>query len=231
MQSLLFPEFSPGDLEQRALSEWADRWLKQFPVLSPGDDALATSSLVLRRISTQLGPMLAVCAPMPTSDPAGGLVLLEFIDEERIEAQLDRATKVHASPMLRCERGSCTELDEVEDQVHAYFAGERQSFELRLAPTGTPFQTDVWSELVKIPYGAQVSYGHIAQQLNRPSATRAVGAANGRNPIAIIQPCHRVVGADGTLTGYAGGLWRKRRLIELEAQHGLRDAPAARRDG
>ncbi len=226
MQSLLFPEFSPGDLDQRALSQWTDRWLGQFPVLEPGDDALAKRSLVLRKLNTQLGPMLAVYAPLPSSDPAGGLVLLEFVDEDRIEKQLHVATKVRACAMLRSERGTSSELDEVEDQVGEYFAGARQSFELRLAPTGTPFQTDVWEELVKIPYGTQVSYGDIARRLSRPSATRAVGAANGRNPIAIIQPCHRVVGADGTLTGYAGGLWRKRRLIELEAQHGLPLEPA-----
>ena len=221
MQSLLFPEFSPGDLEQRALIEWTDRWLAQFPALDPGDSALAERSLVLRRLKTQLGPMLVVVAPTTSPNGRGGLVLLEFVDEERIEKQLHLATKVRTAPLLRAEPGTCQELDEVEAQVNAYFAGELQRFELRLAPTGTPFQQDVWEELVKIPYGTQVAYGDIANRLSRPTATRAVGAANGRNPIAIIQPCHRVVGADGTLTGYAGGLWRKRRLIELEAQHGL----------
>ena len=219
MQSLLFPDFSPSELDQQALLEWTNRWLGQFPVLDPGDQALAQRALVLRTLKTPLGPMLAIVAPS-TND--GGLVLLEFVDKERIQKQLHVATKARVAVLLRCAPGTSPELDEVETQVDAYFAGELQAFDLRLAPTGTPFQQDVWQELVGIPYGSQVSYGDIARRLNRPSATRAVGAANGRNPIAIIQPCHRVVGADGTLTGYAGGLWRKRRLIELEAQHGIR---------
>ena len=218
MQSLLFPEFEPSQLELRRLVESTDRWLARIPFLDPGDRTLPERLLVLRRLETALGPMLAVVERSSSPDENGGLLLLEFADKERIEKQLRCATKLRGAPLLRGEPGALHELDEVEAQVQAYFAGELQQFHLRLAPTGTPFQRDVWKELVEIPYGKQVSYGDIATRLHRPTATRAVGAANGRNPIAIIQPCHRVIGANGTLTGYAGGLWRKRRLIELEAR-------------
>lgn len=105
----------------------------------------------------------------------------------------------------------------LRDQVDRYFAGERVVFDLPLAPAGTPFQHEVWQALRGIPYGETVSYAAIAARVGRPSAVRAVGAANGRNPIAIIVPCHRVIGTNGTLTGYAGGLERKRALLALEA--------------
>ncbi|QDV10026.1 Methylated-DNA--protein-cysteine methyltransferase [Planctomycetes bacterium Poly30] len=211
MQSLLFPEFSPDELEPKGLSDWTDAWLGRLPELAPGDPRLVEQALALRRIDTPLGPMLAVCS-------SAGLALLEFVDKERIEKQLYRATSVHGGPLLRAprRRNGFTMLDGVEDQVHAYFAGELAVFELPLAPVGTPFQRAVWKQLAEVPYGAQRSYGEIARAVGRPTAARAVGAANGRNPIAIIQPCHRIVGSDGTLTGYAGGLWRKRRLLELE---------------
>ena len=102
-------------------------------------------------------------------------------------------------------------------QLDAYFAGERREFDLALAPEGTSFQRLVWSALTRIPYGETVSYAELARRLGRPFATRAVGAANGRNPIPIIIPCHRVIGSDGSLTGYGGGLTIKRRLLDLEA--------------
>lgn len=103
-------------------------------------------------------------------------------------------------------------------QLEAYFRGELTRFELPLAPEGTPFQRKVWEELRRIPYGTTVSYGEVARRLGRPSACRAVGLANGRNPLPIVVPCHRVIGADGSLTGYGGGLPRKRALLELEAR-------------
>jgi methylated-DNA-[protein]-cysteine S-methyltransferase len=106
---------------------------------------------------------------------------------------------------------------DVTAQLHEYFAGERLAFDLALAIAGTPFERRVWSALTEIPYGETISYGELARRLNQPSAARAVGLANGRNPIAVIVPCHRVIGADGTLTGYGGGLERKRILLELES--------------
>lgn len=102
-------------------------------------------------------------------------------------------------------------------QLREYFAGVRTSFDVPLAPEGTAFQQAVWAQLRLIPYGQTASYGEIAARLGSPTASRAVGAANGRNPIAIIVPCHRVIGANGTLTGFAGGMECKRALLDLEA--------------
>ncbi len=105
----------------------------------------------------------------------------------------------------------------VKAQLRAYFAGERRDFDVPLSPVGSPFQLAVWSALTQIPYGTTTSYGAIAPQLGKsPAASRAVGAANGQNPIAVIIPCHRVIGADGDLTGYGGGLDRKELLLRLE---------------
>jgi methylated-DNA-[protein]-cysteine S-methyltransferase len=101
-------------------------------------------------------------------------------------------------------------------QLDEYFAGTRRAFDLALAPQGTPFQLKVWEQLRRIPCGETTTYGELARRVDRPGAARAVGAAVGRNPISIIVPCHRVVGSDGTLTGFAGGLDRKRRLLAIE---------------
>jgi methylated-DNA-[protein]-cysteine S-methyltransferase len=106
---------------------------------------------------------------------------------------------------------------EAEEQLHAYFAGELERFELPLGPRGTDFQRRVWEALEEIPYGTTTTYSALAKAIGRPHACRAVGAANGRNPLPVIVPCHRVIGAAGALTGYGGGLERKRRLLALEA--------------
>ncbi len=105
---------------------------------------------------------------------------------------------------------------EVRGQLDAYFAGKLKEFDVPLATSGTPFERRVWNALRGIGYGTTVSYRDIARRIGRPTACRAVGMANGRNPISIIVPCHRVIGADGSLTGYGGGLQTKRRLLELE---------------
>jgi methylated-DNA-[protein]-cysteine S-methyltransferase len=104
----------------------------------------------------------------------------------------------------------------VVEQLAEYFAGDRRMFELPLRLDGTPFQQRVWRELVRIPYGRTITYAELARRAGNPAASRAVGNANGRNPISIIVPCHRVIGADGQLTGYAGGVDMKRRLLEWE---------------
>ena len=106
---------------------------------------------------------------------------------------------------------------EVRRQLSEYFDGERTTFNVPLAMAGTPFQRRVWSALQEIPYGETTTYGQLAERLGRPAASRAVGLANGRNPIAVIVPCHRVIGSDGNLTGYGSGLERKRLLLDLEA--------------
>jgi O-6-methylguanine DNA methyltransferase len=102
------------------------------------------------------------------------------------------------------------------EQLAEYFAGEREAFDLPFKLAGTPFQQRVWSELVRIPYGATITYAELARRTGNPNASRAVGAANGRNPLSIIVPCHRVIGADGSLTGYGGGMETKRWLLEWE---------------
>ena len=107
-------------------------------------------------------------------------------------------------------------LREAATQLNEYFAGARRKFDLDLKPTGTPFQLEVLDALATIPYGETRSYGEIATQIGRPKAVRAVGAANGRNPLPIVLPCHRVIGTDGNLTGYGGGLEIKRYLLDLE---------------
>lgn len=108
-------------------------------------------------------------------------------------------------------------LDEAEKQLQAYFSGTRRDFDLPLAPVGTPFQRAVWDALRAIPYGETRTYAQLAASVGRPKACRAVGMANNRNPIAILIPCHRVIGADGSLTGYAGGLDAKKTLLALES--------------
>ena len=111
-------------------------------------------------------------------------------------------------------------LEEVESQLLAYFAGELTRFDLPLSPRGTEFQRLVWDAVARVPYGTTTTYSAVAAAVGRPSACRAVGAANGRNPLPIVVPCHRVVGMSGGLTGYGGGLERKRALLDLEAAAG-----------
>ena len=120
----------------------------------------------------------------------------------------------------RVSHGRSDHLDRAQDQLDAYFARRLRRFDIPLDCRGTAFQRQVWAELAAIPYGETRTYGAIASAIGRPSASRAVGAANGLNPISIIVPCHRVVGAGGKLTGFAGGLAAKRDLLELESAAG-----------
>jgi methylated-DNA-[protein]-cysteine S-methyltransferase len=144
--------------------------------------------------------------------PIGELLL---VGDGRSLTQLHMSPPPDASPA----RHDPQAFAEVEAQLGAYFAGELTEFDVPLAPAGTGFQLSVWSALLDIPYGETASYGEVAAAVGRPDSVRAVGATNGRNPIAVIVPCHRVIGADGTLVGYGGGLPRKRLLLELEAEH------------
>lgn len=145
--------------------------------------------------------------------PIGPLFLVaddEGLREVRFE--LDRRPHTALAGWLH----SPHKLAQVRQQLEAYFAGELQTFDLLLRPQGTDFQRDVWQALSTIPYAVTTSYGQISLQINRPKACRAVGAANGRNPIPIIIPCHRVIGSNGTLTGFGGGLAAKQWLLEHE---------------
>ena len=136
----------------------------------------------------------------------------------RLEADENVITTIffHATEPL--SRGRLTGvLADLQAQLRDYFSGKLETFDLPLAPRGTPFQQDVWTALTKIPYGETVSYAAIAKRIGRPDAVRAVGAANGQNPIPIVIPCHRVIGSNGSLTGFGGGLPAKRFLLSLES--------------
>ena len=148
----------------------------------------------MRYLETPLGTLQLV-------SNAGQLVAIAFPDRH-----------------LQIDADACSDpaLSACAKQLDEYFAGERQHFYLPLAAPGTDFQRQVWSALARIPYGELRSYRDIARAIGRPTATRAVGAANGRNPLPIVVPCHRVVGSDGSLTGFTGGLGIKRQLLELE---------------
>lgn len=150
------------------------------------------------RIDTPLGPLTLAAT-------ARGLALAWF-DQQAHRSETIEAPLQPEHPLLL----------QTAREFGEYFAGQRRVFTLPLDPQGTPFQQRVWQRLLTIPMGALSTYGQIAQQLGLPSAARAVGAAIGRNPIGIIVPCHRVIGRDGSLTGYAGGLPRKEALLRLE---------------
>lgn len=160
-----------------------------------------------------------------TDSPIGRLLLAA--DEaglRRIVFPAERQPQQPA-PQWREERAP---FSEALRQLDAYFAGRLRRFELPLAPEGTPFQLGVWRALCAIPYGETLSYGALARLLGKPGASRAVGLANGRNPLPIVVPCHRVIGSDGSLTGFGGGLPTKRLLLKLEGA--LREEAAAQAD-
>ncbi|KAB1977396.1 MULTISPECIES: methylated-DNA--[protein]-cysteine S-methyltransferase [Streptomyces] len=127
----------------------------------------------------------------------------------------------HRPPQESFGERDDTLFDEATEQLNAYFEGELKEFTVQLRLIGTPFQRSVWDQLRRIPYGETRSYGELAEALGNTGASRAVGLANGKNPIGIIVPCHRVIGAGGSLTGYGGGLDRKRRLLDLESGSAL----------
>lgn len=120
------------------------------------------------------------------------------------------------------EQNTSEILEKCKEQLNDYFSGKTIVFDLQLNPDGTEFQQKVWAELLKIPYGETITYMELAIRLGDPKLVRAVGTANGRNPIAVIIPCHRVIGAGNKLTGYAGGIWRKQWLLQLEMKHSVR---------
>ncbi|HRP06945.1 MAG TPA: methylated-DNA--[protein]-cysteine S-methyltransferase [Gemmatimonadales bacterium] len=143
-----------------------------------------------------------------------GVCLLEFGDQRRVEKQAASLHRWFGGPVVR---ESHRHLDHLRQQLTEYFDRQRREFTVPLVIRGTRFETSTWNALLRIPYGTTVSYSDIAAAMGSPRAVRAVGSANGRNRIAIVIPCHRVVNADGKLGGYGGGLWRKQRLLELES--------------
>jgi AraC family transcriptional regulator of adaptative response/methylated-DNA-[protein]-cysteine methyltransferase len=171
--------------------------------------ARSAAPLFFTRITTPLGPMLAAA----TDD---ALCLLEFADGPAMDKQLERvARELGCAPMPAAN----AILQQTERELREYFAGERHTFDVPLRMVGSDFQQEAWRALLGVPYGETRSYGQQSRSIGKAEAVRAVGRANGDNPIAIIVPCHRVVGANGKLTGYGGGLWRKRWLLDHELRH------------
>ncbi len=158
-----------------------------------------------------------LCGPVVTCETRMGKCAVRGVASERgvMAIELDPP----AEPPCPCDE-SHPVVGEAVRQLREYFAGERRRFDLPLDMSGTEFQKRVWRALLEIPYGETRSYSHIAAAIGAPRAVRAVGAANGNNPIPIVVPCHRVIGASGRLVGYGGGLEMKRLLLDLEARHG-----------
>ncbi|MDH3648841.1 MAG: methylated-DNA--[protein]-cysteine S-methyltransferase [Saprospiraceae bacterium] len=165
--------------------------------------------IAINRVSTPLGPMLAGASET-------GLCLLEFTDRKMLETQLDRVSRRLKASLIR---GNHPRISQVQSELDEYFSGSRIEFSVPLHLAGTTFQEEVWHILGTIPYGATRSYKDQAAMLGKPQAVRAVARANGDNRISIIVPCHRVVGSDGKLVGYGGGLWRKKWLLDQERAH------------
>lgn len=163
----------------------------------------------ITRILTPLGPMLAGATEE-------GICLLEFIDRKMLETQLKRLKKLLKAEFLP---GTNRKFDELYIQMNEYFNGKRKKFTIPLIILGSSFQKKVWSALREIPYGETRSYKEQAKILGNPDAVRAIAKANGDNRISIIIPCHRVIGSNGKLVGYGGGLWRKQHLLDLESQY------------
>lgn len=176
---------------------------------APPRGAKSAAVLLARRIETPLGTMLAL------ADDAG-LRLLEFVDRRGLERELVVLRQRLKTAIVP---GQHAHLDAIAAQLAEYFAGSRLDFDVPFAPVGSDFQRRVWDELRKIPAGTTRSYAGMAVRLGIPKGPRAVGRANGSNMLALVIPCHRVINADGSLCGYAGGLWRKQRLLEHERKH------------
>jgi len=160
-------------------------------------------------IETPLGEMAAAA----TKD---GICLLEFTSRPALESEFNKLALTFGESVIS---GSNKHIRALKKQVKEYFKGKRKEFSLPLITPGTDFQTAVWNNLKKIPYGKTISYLQLAKSIKNPGAARAVAAANGSNRIAIIIPCHRVIGSDGDLVGYAGGLEKKKWLIEHEKKY------------
>jgi methylated-DNA-[protein]-cysteine S-methyltransferase len=169
-----------------------------------------TKTVFFDRISTSLGTMVIA------SD--GEAMTGAWFDGQRHQPPVDASWQ---------ERRGLAILRQAETELAEYFAGGRTTFSLPLSPAGTPFQRDVWRAIAGVPYGETIAYRDLAARIGRPGSIRAAGAATGRNPLSIVIPCHRIVGADGALTGYAGGIERKRTLLSLERRAGV--APGVRR--
>jgi AraC family transcriptional regulator of adaptative response/methylated-DNA-[protein]-cysteine methyltransferase len=159
-------------------------------------------------IQSPLGPLLAAASE-------DGVCLLEFVDRRALRSQIATLRRRFPGPVVP---GLNEHLDELASELEEYFAGRRRTFDVPIVRRGTPFQETVWERLCAIPPGETRSYADVAREIGRPSAVRAVARANGENRIAILVPCHRVIGSDGSPTGYGGGVWRKEWLLAHERE-------------
>jgi AraC family transcriptional regulator, regulatory protein of adaptative response / methylated-DNA-[protein]-cysteine methyltransferase len=183
---------------------------------APGRSRHNGDRVVMTMLETPLGPILAGATDQ-------GINLLEYTDRRMLEHNLKIMQRRFGCPIVP---GQHPLLERLRVELGEYFQGGRKQFTLPLATRGTPFQDKVWQELRRIPYAQTISYDELARRVGQPTAQRAVARANGMNCAAILIPCHRVIGKDGTLTGYGGGLWRKRLLLELERSGHLPGLPA-----
>lgn len=172
----------------------------------PPGRARGTQSIVTAQLSSPLGPLVVAASP-------AGLCMLEFVDRRALAGQVRTLLKRCDLPVVP---GRNAHLERLASELGEYFAGDREQFEVPLDARATAFQRLVWDELSRIPYGETRSYEDVALAIGRPGAQRAVGRANGQNPLSILVPCHRVVQKNGQLRGYGGGLWRKRWLLDHE---------------
>lgn len=192
------------DSGYESLSGFRDAFQKSFHI-TPGR-AAQSEPLLFTRLTTPLGPMIAMAERR-------GLVLLEFLDRPALTREIEELQHRHDYAVAP---GHHAHLQHIEAELAQYFAGKLTHFSVPLHLPGSDFARQVWAQLATIPYGQTSTYGAIAARLGKPGASRAVGLANGRNRLAIVVPCHRVIGADGSLTGYGGGQPRKAFLLRLE---------------
>lgn len=190
-------------------SGFRDAFHKTFgapPMQLADASAHATAYIAAQFIETPLGPVFAAAT-------REGICYLEFSDRRKLEDSYTQIRKRFGMPILPTTNSV---LEMLRGELSCYFQGKQSYFNTQIDPRGTPFQERVWKQLRSIGHGETISYAQLAREIGQPTAMRAVARANGANPISIIIPCHRVIGQDGELTGYGGGLWRKRLLLELE---------------
>lgn len=193
-----------ADAGFESLSGFRDALSKTFGELAGKADR--ANAIHLGWMETPIGPMIA-------ASREGALILLEFTNRQRMETQIETLKKRFKSAFLPEDD---VVIKQTRRELDEYFAGKRRDFTIPLEYPGTPFEMRVWDELLKIPFGEIRSYEELAEIVSSKGAVRAVGSANGRNRIAIVIPCHRVVNKSGALGGYGGGLWRKQTLLSLE---------------
>jgi len=185
-------------------SGFREAFTKAFGV--PPGQADSQDYIAAQLIETPMGLLLAGAVE-------GGICLLEYTDRRMLERNYATVRQRFERPLLPVNHAH---IEALQAELDQYFAGQLTAFSVPLVPQGTPFQETVWAELRQIPHGETIAYDDLARRIGQPTAMRAVARANGQNRISILIPCHRVIGKDGSLTGYGGGLWRKRLLLELE---------------